>query len=160
MLKFSFPNQTSIFLDILANILGTKAYFSKPIFVLRMWAQACRFEYHELNNQNEKKIELYRGLSILKGWKIAAKNEKFSFQFLGLLYFSLIESLPFVFLKVWRTLLYKGKELTEGEKWIPSIGATKYPAILSLEHKFSISSRNTWTDCIWVFLIFFLLDNC
>ena len=32
---------------IFANISGPDAYFSKPIFALKPWAQAGRFEYNE-----------------------------------------------------------------------------------------------------------------
>ena len=36
-----------------ANITGTAANFSKPIFALKPWAQAGHFEYHKPYNQNE-----------------------------------------------------------------------------------------------------------
>ena len=49
--KFRSPNQTCIFWDVLANISGLGAYFSKPIFALKPWAQAGRFEYHEAYNR-------------------------------------------------------------------------------------------------------------
>ena len=42
----------------LFNISGPGAYFSKPTFVLKPWAQAGRFEYNEPNKQNKKKFEL------------------------------------------------------------------------------------------------------
>ena len=48
----SLPNQTCIFLDVLASILGPGAYFAKPIVVLKPWAQAGQFEYHAPSNQN------------------------------------------------------------------------------------------------------------
>ena len=32
--------------DVLANISGPGAYFSKPIFALKPWVQTGRFEYH------------------------------------------------------------------------------------------------------------------
>ena len=35
------------FWHILINISGPSAYFSKPIFALKPWAQASCFEYHE-----------------------------------------------------------------------------------------------------------------
>ena len=35
------------FQHILLNISGSGAYFSKPIFALKPWAQAGRFEYNE-----------------------------------------------------------------------------------------------------------------
>ena len=41
------------FRQFFGNILGLGAYFSKPIFALKSWVQAGRFEYHEphiLNN--------------------------------------------------------------------------------------------------------------
>ena len=37
---------------IFANISGLGQYFSKLIFVLKHWVQACRFEYHEPYNGN------------------------------------------------------------------------------------------------------------
>ena len=50
--KIRSPNQTCIILDVFANISGPGAYFSKPIFALKPWVQAGRFEYHEpYNNQ-------------------------------------------------------------------------------------------------------------
>ena len=42
----------------LKNILGSDAYFSKPIFALKLWAQARRFEYHEPHKRNENFFEL------------------------------------------------------------------------------------------------------
>ena len=39
---------------ILVNISGPNAYFSKPIFALKPWAQVGRFEYHEAYKQNKK----------------------------------------------------------------------------------------------------------
>ena len=48
------------FWHILLNISGLGANFSKPIFVLRPWAQAGRFEYHEPQKRNEIFFELER----------------------------------------------------------------------------------------------------
>ena len=48
--KIRSPNQTCIILDVLANISGPGAYFSKPIFALKPWVQAGRFEYHKTHN--------------------------------------------------------------------------------------------------------------
>ena len=45
--KFRSPNQICKILDILADISGLGAYFLKPIFALKPWDQAGRFEYHE-----------------------------------------------------------------------------------------------------------------
>ena len=45
--KSGLPNQTCIFLDVLANISGPVAYFSTPIFALKPWAQAGHFEYYK-----------------------------------------------------------------------------------------------------------------
>ena len=45
-------NQTCIILDVLANISGPSAYFSKLIFALKPCAQAGRFKYHEPYKQN------------------------------------------------------------------------------------------------------------
>ena len=50
--KIGLPNQTSIIWHILDNISGLGAYFSKPIFALKPWVQAGRFEYHETHNLN------------------------------------------------------------------------------------------------------------
>ena len=55
--KFRSPNQTFIFLDILAYFSALGAYFSKPIFALNSCAQAGRFEYHEPYKWNGEKIE-------------------------------------------------------------------------------------------------------
>ena len=38
------------FWDVLLNISGPSAYVSKPIFALKPWIQAGRFEYHEPYN--------------------------------------------------------------------------------------------------------------
>ena len=51
MLKFMSPNQTFIFWDVFGDIFGPSAYFSKPIFALKPWAQAGRFEYHKPSDQ-------------------------------------------------------------------------------------------------------------
>ena len=51
--KSGSPNQTCIFWDVLANISGPVAYFSKPIFALKPWAQAGCFEYHEPYKRNK-----------------------------------------------------------------------------------------------------------
>ena len=56
--KFRSPNQICKILDILANILGPVAYFSKPIFALKPWAQAGCFEYHKPYKLNEIFFEL------------------------------------------------------------------------------------------------------
>ena len=49
---------------IFPNISGPDAYFSKPIFALKPWAQAGRFEYHEPNNRNNFFSDLKRGPGI------------------------------------------------------------------------------------------------
>ena len=36
--------------QILIKISGPRAYFSIPIFAMKLWAQAGRFEYHEPND--------------------------------------------------------------------------------------------------------------
>ena len=51
--KIGFPNQTSKIWHILADISGLGAYFSKPIFALKPWDWAGRFEYHEPYNPND-----------------------------------------------------------------------------------------------------------
>ena len=51
--KISLPIQTTKIWHILADSSGLGAYFSKPIFALRPWAQAGRFEYHEPHKRNE-----------------------------------------------------------------------------------------------------------
>ena len=56
--KLRSPNQTSLFWDFLANISGPDAFFSKPFFALKPWAQAGRFEYHEAHKQNNFSFEL------------------------------------------------------------------------------------------------------
>ena len=43
--KIGLPNQTSKIWHILADISRLGAYFSKPIFALKLWVQAGRFEY-------------------------------------------------------------------------------------------------------------------
>ena len=50
--KSRLPNQTCIFWDVLANISGPIAYFSKPILGFKPWAQAGRFEYHKPYKRN------------------------------------------------------------------------------------------------------------
>ena len=41
------------FVHFFGNILGLGAYFLKPIFALKPWVQAGRFEYHEPYNPND-----------------------------------------------------------------------------------------------------------
>ena len=62
--KIRSPNQTCIILDVLANISGPGAYFSKPIFALKPWVQAGRFEYHKPHNRKNFFSDLYRGPGI------------------------------------------------------------------------------------------------
>ena len=50
--KIGLPNQTSKIWHFLADISGLVAYFSKPIFALKPWVRAGRFEYHEPPNPN------------------------------------------------------------------------------------------------------------
>ena len=50
--KIGLPNQTSKIWHILADISVLGAYFSKPIFALKPWVRASRFEYHEPHNPN------------------------------------------------------------------------------------------------------------
>ena len=49
---------------VFPNISGPDAYFSKPIFALKPWAQAGRFEYHEPYNQKTFFPDLFRGSDI------------------------------------------------------------------------------------------------
>ena len=50
--KIGIPNQTIKIWHIFADISGLGAFFSKPIFALKQWDWAGRFEYHEPYNQN------------------------------------------------------------------------------------------------------------
>ena len=50
--EIGLPNQTSKIWRILADISGLDAYFWKPIFVLKPWVRAGRFEYHQPYNPN------------------------------------------------------------------------------------------------------------
>ena len=50
--KFSCSSKTTKIGYLFANIFGPNAYFSKPIFALKPWAQAGHFEYHEAHNRN------------------------------------------------------------------------------------------------------------
>ena len=59
--KIGFPNQTSKIWHILADISGLGAYFSKPIFALKPWDWAGRFEYHEPYNPNDFFFSLIKG---------------------------------------------------------------------------------------------------
>ena len=43
---------------LFANIWGLGAYIYKPIFVLKPWVQAGRFEYHEPYKVNKKSFRL------------------------------------------------------------------------------------------------------
>ena len=61
-MQFDLPNQTLKFWHILANILESKAYFSKQILALKPWAQAGRFEYHKPYKWNKKKLD-YKALA-------------------------------------------------------------------------------------------------
>ena len=51
--KIGIPNQTIKIWHIFADISGLGAYFSKPIFALKPWDWAGRFEYHEPYNRND-----------------------------------------------------------------------------------------------------------
>ena len=51
--KIGLPNQTSKIWHILADVSELGAYFSKPIFALKPWVRAGRFEYHEPYNPND-----------------------------------------------------------------------------------------------------------
>ena len=56
--KIRSPNQTCTILDVLVNISGPGAYFLKPIFALKPWVQAGRFEYHKLCNRKNFVLDL------------------------------------------------------------------------------------------------------
>ena len=64
VLKSGSPNQTCIFWNVFANISRPGAYFSKPIFALKPWAQAGRFEYHESYIWKNFFSDLFRGPDI------------------------------------------------------------------------------------------------
>ena len=49
------------FWHIYVNIFWSNAYFSKPIFALKPWAQAGRFEYNEPYNRKTFFFTLIRG---------------------------------------------------------------------------------------------------
>ena len=51
--KIGIPNQTIKIWHIFADISGLGAYFSKPIFALKPWDWAGRFEYHEPYNRDD-----------------------------------------------------------------------------------------------------------
>ena len=51
--KIGIPNQTIKIWHIFADILGLGADFSKPIFALKPWDWAGRFEYHEPYKRND-----------------------------------------------------------------------------------------------------------
>ena len=51
--KIGLPNQTTKIWHILADISGLNAYFSKPIFAVKPWVRARRFEYHKPYNLND-----------------------------------------------------------------------------------------------------------
>ena len=59
--KFDSPNQTFKFWHLLTNISGSEAYFSKPIFALIPWDQACHFEYNEAYKQKTFFSRLIKG---------------------------------------------------------------------------------------------------
>ena len=62
--EIGLPNQTSKIWHILADISGLGAYFSKPIFALKPWDWARRFEYHEPYNLNN-----FFFFSLIKGFE-------------------------------------------------------------------------------------------
>ena len=51
------------FVHFFANTLGLAAYFLNPIFALKPWVQAGRFEYHE--PYNPKKKFTYKGVKAI-----------------------------------------------------------------------------------------------
>ena len=54
VINFGLPNQTFTFHHNLIDISGFDAYFSKPIFALKSWAQIKGFEYNEaFEEENE-----------------------------------------------------------------------------------------------------------
>ena len=65
VINFGLPNQTFSFHHNLVNISGLDAYFSKPIFALKSWARAERFEYNEANERS-KFFFTYNGPSRIK----------------------------------------------------------------------------------------------
>ena len=64
--KIGSPNQNCIILDVLANISGPGAYFSKLFFVLKPWVQAGRFfrTYKGVLEFKKMKKMQVRGLQI------------------------------------------------------------------------------------------------
>ena len=55
---FSFSSKMSKISYLFANISGPDANFSQPIFALKPWAQAGRFEYHEAYNRKKLFFDL------------------------------------------------------------------------------------------------------
>ena len=51
--KIGIKKKTIKILHFFANISGLSAYFSKPIFALKLRNWAIRFEYHEPYNRND-----------------------------------------------------------------------------------------------------------
>ena len=66
VLKYRSPNQTCILWDVLANISGPIAYLTKSIFMLKLWAQAGQFEYHEPYKRNNSFFS-YKRADNIKG---------------------------------------------------------------------------------------------
>ena len=77
--KSAFQTKTSKIWHILADILGLGAYFSNPIFSLKPWVQACRFEYHKPCELNEIVFSYTGSLRILKRKSTQLKFLKFYF---------------------------------------------------------------------------------
>ena len=55
------------FWHFFGNTLGLSAYFSKPLFTLKSWVRAGRFEYHEPYNSNIFLFTFKGARTILKG---------------------------------------------------------------------------------------------
>ena len=58
---------------IFANISGLGEYFSKPIFALKYWVQAGRFEYHEAYIQNN--YYYYKASVLFRGFCYKQQNQ-------------------------------------------------------------------------------------
>ena len=70
------------FWHIFVNILGSDAYFSKPIFALKPWAQAGRFEYNEPCSRKTFFLTIIRGswnFQRICGGSIKFRNQKLLF---------------------------------------------------------------------------------
>ena len=86
---------------VLADISGLGAHFSKPIFALKPWVQASRFEYHEPHNLSNFFLPLKGSEPNFGGNSGGLRKLRFGWKFFCELIILFLMGKGFVFICFW-----------------------------------------------------------